>query len=47
VAVLVQAEQPAGTYTRVFEAGGLGSGVYLLRLEAAGQHLVEPLVVAR
>ncbi len=34
VAVLVEAEQPAGRYEVRFEAGALPSGVYMYRLEA-------------
>lgn len=36
VAVLVDAERHAGTYTEMFNASGLASGVYFYRLQAGG-----------
>jgi hypothetical protein len=36
IAVLVNEVMPAGTHSVTFDAGGLSSGVYLVRLEADG-----------
>ena len=36
IAVLVNEVMPAGTHSVTFDAGGLSSGVYLVRLEAGG-----------
>jgi len=40
-------EQEAGTYTLVFNAGSLASGVYLLRFIAGATQKVERMVIAR
>jgi len=37
VAILVDAEQPAGPYEVVFEGEGLAPGTYIVRFEAAGE----------
>ena len=44
---LVDANQSAGTYTHLFDAGELASGVYLLRLDTPMGSRVERMVVAR
>ncbi len=47
VALLVDAEQPAGTYTLTMSRGSLAGGVYLLRLMAGTTQKVEQMVIAR
>ena len=37
VAVLVNAEQPAGSYEVIFDSADLAPGVYIARFEAAGE----------
>lgn len=47
VATLASGPQTAGTHRLVFEGGGLASGVYLLRLESAGQARVQRLLLLK
>jgi hypothetical protein len=47
LALLVDGEQEAGTYTSDFSANGLAAGMYLLRLRAGSTQRVERLIVAR
>ena len=47
ISVLVDGEQPAGTYTLTLGRGGLASGVYLLRMMAGGAQHIERMVIAR
>jgi hypothetical protein len=37
VAILADAEQPAGSYEVVFDGAGLAPGTYIVRFEAAGE----------
>ncbi|MFB3132064.1 MAG: T9SS type A sorting domain-containing protein, partial [Rhodothermales bacterium] len=46
IAVLVDEEKPAGTYTFTLGRGGLASGVYLLRMIAGGTQHIERMVIA-
>jgi hypothetical protein len=45
VALLVDGNQEAGTYSLTYDATGLGAGVYLLRMLAGGTQHVRRLVV--
>lgn len=47
VATLVDAPQPTGTHEVVFDAEALPSGVYVYRLETAGQHLSRTMLLAK
>ncbi|MBC14340.1 MAG: hypothetical protein CMM85_15410 [Rhodothermaceae bacterium] len=47
VAVLAEGVRPAGAHTARVEAGSLASGVYLVRLDAAGQALTHRMTVVR
>ena len=47
VAVLAEGDQAAATHTVTFDARGLASGVYLLRLQAGGAQRTMRMVVAR
>lgn len=47
VALLVDAEQVPGRYEAVFNASGLASGVYLVRMRAAGQVFTEKMLLLR
>jgi hypothetical protein len=47
VATLTQGLQPAGRYEVPFDASHLSSGVYLYRLEAAGQHLTRSMLLVK
>ncbi len=47
VAVLVEEQQQPGVYEVTFDASGLASGVYLYRLEAAGQTFAQRMVLMR
>jgi hypothetical protein len=46
-AVLAEGVQPAGAHTARVDASRLASGVYLVRLDAAGQTLTHQLTVVR
>jgi hypothetical protein len=45
--VLVSDEKPAGSYAVKFDAVGLASGVYLVRLTAGGLSATRKMVVVR
>jgi hypothetical protein len=47
VATLVNASQPAGSYTQTFDAGRLSSGVYFYRLQAGSFVNTKKMVVAK
>ena len=47
VAVLVDGIQPAGRHSVPFDATGLGSGVYLYEMTAAGQRLVRRMTLVK
>ncbi len=47
VATLVDEAREAGAHTAVFDAGALPSGVYLVRLEAAGQAATQRVTLVR
>lgn len=47
VAVLVNEEKPAGTYSVVFNAGNLSSGVYIYRLNAGGYSMVKRMALIK
>lgn len=47
VATLAQGLQPAGRYEVPFDASQLSSGVYLYRLEAAGQRLTRSMLLVK
>ena len=47
VAVLVDAEQPAGTHAAVLDAARLAAGVYVVRMTAGAEVFTRRLVVAR
>lgn len=47
VALLVDAEQSAGRHEAVFSGAGLASGVYLVRLSAAGRVLTGKMLLLK
>jgi len=47
VSTLINAEQSAGRYTATFNAVGLPSGVYMVRLEAGGQVMTRKLTLLK
>ncbi len=47
VVTLARGDMAAGTHTARFEAGALASGVYVLRLEAAGEIATARIAVVR
>jgi hypothetical protein len=47
VAVLIDAEQPAGEHSLRFDAMDLPSGVYLYRLDAAGVSLINRMILLK
>ena len=47
VSTLASGPQTAGTHRLVFDGGGLASGLYLLRLESAGQARVQRLLLLK
>ncbi|MGB2868954.1 MAG: T9SS type A sorting domain-containing protein [Bacteroidota bacterium] len=47
VATIVNEEQPAGTYTRRWNAGGMPSGVYFCMLQAGGFTVTRKLVLIK
>ncbi|TVQ75898.1 MAG: T9SS C-terminal target domain-containing protein [Balneolaceae bacterium] len=47
VAVLVNRELAAGAHTATFDAAGLTSGIYLYRLETAGQHMTRKMMLVK
>ena len=47
VSTLISAEQSAGRYTATFNAAGLPSGVYMVRLEAGGQVMTRKLTLLK
>jgi hypothetical protein len=47
VAVLLDAEQPAGVYTLHFDAAPLASGTYLYRFTADGRTVTRKMTVQR
>jgi len=46
-ATLARGEQPAGREEVTFEADGLSSGLYFIRLDAEGQVLTRKITVVR
>jgi hypothetical protein len=47
VAVLAEGTYQTGTHTIGFDGSGLASGVYIYRLEAAGQKLERKMVLMK
>jgi len=47
VASLVNAEQPAGTFTATFDARNLASGLYLYRLTAGPQVITKSMLLLK
>jgi len=47
VAVLVNRELAAGSHTATFDAAGLTSGMYLYRLETAGQQMTRSMMLVK
>ena len=47
VAVLVNQELAAGAHTATFDAAGLTSGIYLYRLETAGQQMTRKMMLVK
>ncbi len=47
VAVLVDGMMPAGAHTVTFDAAGLSSGIYLLRLQSAGQMRTQRITLVK
>ncbi|MFU8859075.1 MAG: T9SS type A sorting domain-containing protein [Cyclonatronaceae bacterium] len=47
VATLVDQALPAGWQTVTFDAGNLNSGIYIYRLEAAGQTIVRKMMLVK
>jgi len=47
VATLADGERPAGTHTLRWDAGGVAPGVYVVRVEAAGEVRTRRAVVVR
>ncbi|MEX1054820.1 MAG: T9SS type A sorting domain-containing protein, partial [Rhodothermales bacterium] len=47
VAVLVDGVKPAGAHLAIFEAAGLSTGLYLVKLDVSGRIFTKTMILAR